>query len=345
MPAALGNPPQPFRLLIDLAWDTLFVPAADCTGDCDEAGPDFKLRFYSNESSSYSSLEPYIAVAYGTDRFSGELGSDTFRIAGLEVPNQQFINAHSIEPLGFISFYYAYDGALGLAPRWNNTPFPGYPALAPSPWSSIVNQSLLDANLFALELPSGTMDFQDPVGRTGQISFGGISDKYTGSHFSHLPLTNYSDRVWAVEAQSLTWENETHPLHEDFSNLTLAGFDTTSWFLALPGNWSAQIYASVPHDCSMIDCFVDCAARKTMPNITFGLGGHRFTLTPFDYVIEVLAPGGGQKVCLFDMPSSDDWYPVDAIVLGKPFMESFYRCVYSGGVGPRAVAHTWFSRS
>ena len=134
----------------------------------------------------------------------------------------------------------------------------------------MVNQSLLDANLFALELPSGVMDLQD-LSRHGQITFGGVSSKYASANFTRLPLSNYSDQVWAVQAQSFTWENSTHPLHEDFVNLTLAGFDTTSWFIALPGHWPEKIYASVEHDCGFISCTVDCEARKHMPNLTFGL--------------------------------------------------------------------------
>ena len=297
------------------------MPSADCRGDCDDY--DAKLKFFSNQSSTYSKLDPDAGLVYGTDRFSGELGTDTFRIAGLEIERQYFVNADSAGPLGFISFYFGYDGVLGLAPRWNHPLSLDWPTHAPSPWSMMVNQSLLDANLFALELPTGVMDWQD-LNRWGEISFGGISDKYASSNFSRLPLSDYSDQVWAVEAQSITWENETHRLHEDFVNLTLAGFDTTAWFIGLPGNWPEKIYASVEHDCSMLFCFVDCHARKDMPNITFGLAGKDFTLTAYDYTIEVEGPAK-MRMCFFDIYPSRGQFPVDAIVLGKPFMEAFYR--------------------
>ena len=320
--AALGNPPQPFRLLIDLAWDTLFVPSAEFNGDCD--GSHDHLQFYSNQSSTYSRLDPDAWLLYGTDRFLGELARDTFRIAGLEVEDQFFVNVAHAHPLGFISFYFGYDGVLGLAPRWDHPLTSTLPTLAPSPWSMMVNQSVLDTNLFALELPYGVMDLRG-MNRYGQISFGGIIPKYASADFTSLPLSNYSDQVWAIEAQYFTWENETHPLHEDFSNLTLAGFDTTSWFISLPGHWPEKIYASVEHDCGPIFCTVDCEKRKSMPNITFGLSRQSLTLSPFDYTVEVLTPGD-EKACLFNIYPSRGRYPVDAIVLGKPFLETFYRC-------------------
>lgn len=323
MPAALGTPPQPFRLLLDLAWDTLFVPAANCTGDCD--GNDADLRFYANRSSTYTSIASDAMLIYATDRVEGGLATDTFRIAGLEIENQKFINADRIKPLGFLSIYYGFDGVLGLAPRFDHPVTSDSFTQAPSPWSMMVNQSLLDNNLFALELPQGIKHWQG-ISRTGEISFGGINDKYSLRNFSRLPLSNYSDQVWAVEAQFITWENETHSIHEHFSNLTLAGFDTASWFLGLPGHWPEKIYASVEHECDFIFCYVDCLARKNMPNISFGLAGQDFTLTPFDYTAEVMTPTK-QRVCFFDIFPTRGEYPVDTIILGTPFMEAFYRYV------------------
>jgi saccharopepsin len=296
------------------------VPSADCSGDCESwAGP--RLRFYSNHSSTYSVLESQAVVLYGTDAFTGDLALDTFRIAGLEVDSQRFMNARQAEPLGFISFYHGYDGVLGLAPRFYELGKYDF-RKAPSPWFNMVNDSLLDSNLFALELPTGIQHWQD-INRWGEISFGGISEKYASSNFSRLPLNQFSDQVWAVEAPSLTWENATHPLHEDFVNVTLAGFDTTAWFIGLPGDWPKRIYASVDHSCGFMLCTIDCMARDKMPNLTFGLAGGNFTITPYGYTNEVEVPGK-EKICLFNIYPTKGDYPTDAIVLGKPFMEAFY---------------------
>lgn len=323
VPAALGTPPQPCRLLIDLTWDTLFVPSANCTGACDDDSNVSRLRFYSNRSSTYSAQGPAASFFYGTDRFTGEVATDAFRIAGLEIDNQSFINVERADTLGFLDLYLGYEGVLGLAPRWNHSDTPYSPLTARSPWYTMVDESILDANLFALDLPGGLFDTEHPD-RSGELNFGGISQKYTSSSFFHLPLSNYSDQVWAVEAKSITWENTTNPLHEDFTNLTLAGFDTTAWYFALPGNWSNNIYDSVKHECNPITCYVDCDLRQDLPNMTFGLGGARITLTPFEYTSEILGQDK-ERLCTFDVVDTDRFgFPVDAIVLGRAFMEAFY---------------------
>ena len=299
----------------------LFVPSAECTDGCDS--PDF-LKFFSNQSSSYCMLDPYAEFVYALDRYHGAVATDTFRIAGLGVEHQPFVNVDRANSLGFISFYYGYDGVLGLAPRFNHFKEQELTS-APSPWFNMVNQSLLDSNLFALELPIGLQNYID-ITRWGELSFGGISPKYSTANFSSLPLSTYSDKVWAVEAQSLTWHNTTHPIHETFENLTLAGFDTTSWFIGLPGNWVRQIYRSVDVQCGgfSLFCEIDCLDRKKMPDFTFGLGGKNFTITAYDYTVELEGPAKS-RVCFFDLMPTDGYYPVDTIVLGKPFMEAFYR--------------------
>jgi saccharopepsin len=269
-------------------------------------------------------MDDYAEIVYGTDRFFGELAVDTFRIAGIEVSNQAFINVARANPLGFLSFYNGYEGTLGLAPRFDQIPHTNDLTQAPSPWFNMLNGSLLDRNLFALELPAGPMDWNyEATPRTGEITFGDISKKYKDADFTKLALSEFSDQVWAVEAHSLTWENETHPIHEEFVNVTLAGFDTTGWFLGLPGTWARQIYASVEHQCDFIFCQVDCLQRAKMPNFTFGLAGHNLTITPYQYTKEVMV--GGDLICLWDMMSTRNQFPVDAIVLGTPFMEAFYR--------------------
>lgn len=293
-----------------------FVPSATYDGDGIDG---LELFYYKNRSSTYKSGEANLATVYSLVRFWGELAADEFRIAGLSVPNQSFINAERGNTLGFINFYFGYEGVIGLAPRWNTSL---ESSLTPSPWSLIVNQSIIDRNLFALELPRGPQNLFEP--RTGTISFGGIDEKYKNAHFAVLPLSNYSDQAWIFEAQSITWTNKTHPIHQVFVNQTLAGFDSTAWFLALPGKLNEQIRDSVPHQCGFIWCFVDCDDRKHMPDLIFELGGHNFTLTAEDYAPELFVPGGG-RMCSFELYPSDGWYPVDAIVLGKQFMSKYYR--------------------
>ena len=116
----------------------------------------------------------------------------------------------------------------------------------------MVEQSLLDHNVFAIDIPRLPRNLRE-IARTVEISLGGISPKTEHSRFSTLPISHYDDQVWAVEAQHLRLEyDDGHWIEQDFVDLTLAGFDATSFFIGLPGTWSETIYASLPHDCGLV---------------------------------------------------------------------------------------------
>ena len=321
--AALGNPPQPFRLNIDLAWDTLFVPSVDCIGKlCNKFGDTF--QFQSSLSSTFQpGSSPWAHTSYAGANFGGPIAHDSLHIAGLEIKDQAFINAEMASSQGWISFYVNYDGVLGLAPRWNaslaKTP-------TPSPWTSMVNQSLLDRNLFAIDLPHAPYDYRAPP-RLGEISFGGINPKYGSSDFTSLPLSNYTDQAWTIEAQSLTWTNRTHPIHATFSTFTLAGFDSASWYIGLPGTLANEINAQVRPTCGVLFCAVVCARRHEMPDLVFGIWGREVRVSALEYALEV-----EQGMCLFNVvPVPRGAFPVDAIVLGTPVLNAFYSVFDLGG--------------
>ncbi|KAI1378155.1 acid protease [Hypoxylon crocopeplum] len=329
VPAALGNPPQPFRLLVDLTWDALFVPSADL--DTRYTSPGDMFQYFSNESSTFIP-EPTgnrQSVEYGLVDFDGDLVFDTFRIAGVETTHQPFINADSAHPAGWMDLWSGYDGALGLSPGWDT---PMNYSSTPSPWSVMVNQSVLDRNLFAIDVPRGGNYVDDP--QMGEMSFGGINPKYDSSRFVALPTIQHDDRMWAVEAQSVTWTNETHPIHHEFDNIMAVV--TTDWIIALPGSMARQIQESVSQwtGCGFLWCFIDCDIRKRLPDFIFEIAGQNLTLTPFDYAPLTIGPGG-QRLCSFDIWSSRAFHdrnspiPEEALILGTPFLNAFYRLVYS----------------
>jgi hypothetical protein len=320
VPAAIGTPPQPFRLLLDLAWDTLFVPSADCDYDCKDNG---NLFFWSNQSSTYTPHCRETDIVYGTDRVTGDLANDTFQIAGLTISDQTFLNAARFVPMGFISFYFGYDGVFGLGPRFVH-PRLDHQFSAPSPWSNLVSRSMLPENIFTLTLPHGQQEIPDSH-RIGELTLGGPNPKYATANFTSLPVSNLTSQAWITEAQSITWHNTTYPLHYTFPpNTTFAVLDTTSWFLGLPGHAARNISASLDLQCALIDCFVDCNDRKKMPDLTFGIGGQEITVTAFEYVTEIYV--SKQSVCVLDLYPTDNQYSseVDVVVLGRGLLEAFH---------------------
>ena len=62
-----------------------------------------------------------------------------------------------------------------------------------------------------------------------------------------------------------------------------------------------------------------------MPNITFGLAGQEFTLTPYDYAPELVMDG--QSMFSFEIWSTEGIFPQDApdaIILGPHFLNAYY---------------------
>jgi saccharopepsin len=257
-----------------------------------------------------------IDFVHDANRVSGRMLTDTFRIAGIEIEEQSFVDADRANPMGFLDFWYGYEGALGLAPGWS-TPA----TLRSSPWSSMVNKSLLEHNIFGIDVPRGLRGVVD-ITRTGEITFGSISRKYERSNFTTLATSNQSDGCWAVEAQALTMTNQTHSSTQIFDKLTLARIEAAGPFMGLPGTWMDGLRASVPHKCGFFWCFVDCLDRKHMPNLTFTLADHNFTITPYDYAPEITA--GEQTTCLFMVWSTDGNFDVDSIVLSTEFLNAYY---------------------
>lgn len=191
---------------------------------------------------------------------------------------------------------------------------------------------MLDDNVFAIEVPHAVRgSFEGPeVGpKTGEMTFGGVSSKYRDAEFAALPLVRDDDRVWAVETQSVRWENKTEPTDYRFNSSTVAVF-STQWFIRLPQPLVGRIHRSIPawagKTCDLgLLCVINCEARNHLPD---------FTVTAFQYAYQVVSPEEGDQ-CTFNIFPTSRFakkggpIPKDALILGSPFLNAYYRCVLS----------------
>ncbi|KAK8078519.1 hypothetical protein PG996_004689 [Apiospora saccharicola] len=333
--AALGTPPQPFRLVVNLVWNTLFVPNASINLEGWER--DFYRLYYPNESSTAAPSDlGRRSVEHGWVEFSGPVVEDTFRINGGEVARQPFIAAERWR-YEAIHLWMLYDGVLGLSPRFgvDSEMIPN--DRLPSPWSRMVEEGVLDANLFAIEVPRG------------DLSFGAINTKYNDAQFTSLPLVRDDDRLWAVEAHLIRWDNQTHPIerrfddvddddddknaaHEEEKKNTIAVF-TTEPIIAIPDTaFVRKIYRSIPAWAwkERWQRLLDCAALDHLPDLVFELGGGQtFAVTARQYAYPVRRQG--EVLCHLGLHSTAFYKgcyygsaPRGAVVLGTPFLNAYY---------------------
>lgn len=163
------------------------------------------------------------------------------------------------------------------------------------PFYQMVNQGLLDEPVFAFYLGQAGGTGVDPDG--GEAVFGGVDKAhYTGS-IKYAPVRRRG--YWEVELESVTLGDETMELEK-----TGAAIDTGTSLIALPTDVAEIINAEIGAKKSWSGQYsVECAAREKMPDLSFKFGGEDYTLTAFDYILEVqgqcISPFTGLDVGLF----------------------------------------------
>lgn len=260
--AAIGTPPQSFKLLLNTGSSNLWVPSSNCwSSAC------FRHTTYNpRHSSSYQKNGTKIEFQFGPDgRLSGVVSQDTVSIGDLKIKSRLFGEA-STEDGEYFTFA-QFEGILGLA--YQTIALNNIPPL----FSNMVSQGLLARPLFSIYLNDKEED--------SEIVFGGSNQNhYTGS------LTKFSVRRkvnWEVELQRITFGDE---------NLELETigvyFDTGSLVISFSTDISEmlnnEIGAKPPGPNITGESTVDCAKRRSLPKLSFNLDGMTFTIGTYDYI-------------------------------------------------------------
>lgn len=250
----------------------------------------------------------------------GIKSQDSLRIAGLEVKGQMFAEATKLRssPLYWED---KMDSVLGLASLPMNRPESD--VNASSPFQNIVDQKLLDRNIFSLKLSRSPQC-------DGELLFGDVNaDLYQGdlvsipiSHTTHdeLPRTG-----WQVDAHSLTFGSGSEVIDASLSGYTAIFLTAYPWIM-LPNFLAEQLLERCGGDPDFAD-MIDCEKRDSLPDLTIRLGqtGHAvIVLTPWDYVMEVPAEGGG-TTCLIPFKGHKERRGEPKyIFLGSAFLSGLY---------------------
>lgn len=300
--------------------DELFVPSI-----CPEPCYYHLNRTYNHsESSTYMEHGGSGLVSWAGVDFRGPLSYDTINLGDSSISEFLFEewNDASCRSIGCMST--GYDGVLGLAPPWGVEN-----RYRPNVLSTLLLQKVLDEPLFSLKLPTG-------LDEEGEILFGAINSKLNNSALIDLPVVNVThpdifSRRWTVEASHVKFDSP-RPLEITLPTGGFAILDSGDPYIILPEAMARNLTAAIgakPGPAWFHH--IPCERRQLLPLLTFTLSGHDFSISAFEYTLEIDPPGfyppGALHTCITTFMSQTDFlYPRDwnGIALGSPFLRGFY---------------------
>jgi len=302
----IGTPPQTFKVVLDTGSSNLWVPSSQCSS----IACFLHSKYDSSSSSTYQKNGSEFEIRYGSGSLSGFVSKDTLQIGDLKIEGQDFAEATNEPGLAFA--FGRFDGILGL----------GYDTISVNkmvpPFYHMINQKLVDEPVFAFYLGDADKD-----GDNSEATFGGIDESHYTGELIKIPLRRKA--YWEVELNSIA-------LGDNVAELENTGviLDTGTSLIALPSTMAELLNKEIGATKGFTGQYsVDCDKRDSLPDLTFTLGGHKFTIGPHDYILEV------QGSCISSFMGMDFPEPVGPLaILGDAFLRRWYS-VYD--VGNNAV--------
>lgn len=288
-PIQIGTPPQTFQVIFDTGSSNLWIPSNDCSS-CNHK------KYTHSSSSTYRENNQKFDITYGSGSLSGYLSEDILTFGGLQVSNQVFAEATELPGITFSLG--KFDGILGLA--W---PSISVDNVVP-PIQNMLKQKLLDEGVFAFYLPS--ID-----GSIGELILGGIDNtKFVGQVTYHLLSDKTYWEVLTDVIQVGTFTTKNAKAIVDTGTSLLAG--PTSAIKNIANSIGAQ-----PNLFNLNIYTIDCSVVNKLPELDITIGGHKYTLSGSDYIIN------DSGVCILgltgiDVPRGPLW------ILGDVFIRKYY---------------------
>ncbi|KAI5842576.1 aspartic peptidase domain-containing protein [Morchella snyderi] len=290
---SLGTPPQSFKVVLDTGSSNLWVPSTQCGS----IACYLHTKYDSSSSKTYKANGTSFEIRYGSGSLSGFVSEDTLEIGDLKVKNQVFAEATSEPGLAFA--FGKFDGILGL----------GYDSISVNhitpPFYNMISQDLLDKPVFAFYLGSTDQE--------SQAIFGGIDENHFSGKLIKLPVRRKA--YWEVDFEAITFGDASAQLEN-----TGAIVDTGTSLIALPSTLAELLNKEIGAKKGWNGQYsVECGRRDSLPDLTFTLTGHDFTIGPYDYILEV------QGSCISAFMGMDFPEPVGPLaILGDAFLRRWY---------------------
>ncbi|MCJ1457945.1 Vacuolar protease A [Mycoblastus sanguinarius] len=306
---AIGSPPQTFKVVLDTGSSNLWVPSRECGS----IACYLHTTYDSSASSTYKQNGSEFEIRYGSGSLSGFISQDTVRIGDITIENQDFAEATKEPGLAFA--FGRFDGIMGL----------GYDTISVNkivpPFYNMIDQGLIDEPIVSFYLSDTNND-----GDESEAMFGGVNtDHYTGK-MTKIPLRRKA--YWEVDLDAITFGDATAEL--DNTGIIL---DTGTSLIALPSTLAELLNREIGAKKGFNGQYtVECDKRDDLPDMSFTLTGHNFTIGPYDYILEV------QGSCISSFFGMDFPEPVGPLaILGDAFLRKWYS-VYDLGTNSVGLA-------
>jgi len=290
----IGTPPQSFKVILDTGSSNLWVPSTQCNS----IACYLHSKYDSSSSSSYKKNGSNFEIQYGSGSLSGFVSNDVLTIGDLKIKGQDFAEATSEPGLAFA--FGRFDGILGLG--WDRI---SVNRIVP-PHYHMVNQKLVDEAVFAFYLGSSEDDESECV-------FGGVNKDHFEGKITTIPLRRKA--YWEVDLDSISLGDDTAELEN-----TGVILDTGTSLIVLPSNYAEMLNAQIGAKKGFNGQYtIDCDKRGSLPDVTFSLSGYNFTITAYDYTLEV------QGSCISSFTPMDIPPPAGPLaILGDAFLRKWY---------------------
>nr|POF14950.1 vacuolar protease a [Quercus suber] len=293
---AIGTPPQEFKVVLDTGSSNLWVPSQDCNS----IACYLHSKYDHSGSTTYKQNGSEFEIRYGSGELSGYVSQDTVQIGDIKIKNQIFAEATAEPGLAFA--FGRFDGIMGL----------GYDTISVNgitpPFYEMINQDLLDEPVFSFYLSD-----TNAQGAESEVTFGGVNEDHYSGKMTTIPLRRKA--YWEVDLDMITFGGKSAELES-----TGAILDTGTSLIALPSTFAELLNKEMGAKKGFNGQYtVECDKRDSLPDLTFTLTGHNFSITAYDYILEV------QGSCIsafmgFDIPAPAG----PLVILGDAFLRKWY---------------------
>ncbi|KAL8376766.1 hypothetical protein RB595_007743 [Gaeumannomyces hyphopodioides] len=302
----VGTPPQSFKVVLDTGSSNLWVPSQSCGS----IACYLHSKYDSSASSTYKKNGTDFEITYGSGSLSGFVSNDVMQIGDIKIKNQDFAEATKEPGLAFA--FGRFDGILGL----------GFDRLSVNkmvpPFYQMIDQKLIDEPVFAFYLAD-----QDDE---SEAVFGGINKDHIDGKIIEIPLRRKA--YWEVDFDAIALGDEVGELEN-----TGVILDTGTSLNVLPTQLAEMLNAQIGAKKGYNGQYtIDCDKRKSLPDVTFTLTGHNFSITAYDYILEA------SGTCISTFMGMDIEPPAGPLaILGDAFLRRYYS-IYDLGKGTVGLA-------